>query len=77
MSVKNHRSSAVSSSTYHLPPPEEFHQTKRRGHHQQALDEICALGLSAATPMAAIGAEAASTMVCWKRRIDDGRWYHT
>lgn len=74
-SVKNHRSSAVSSSTYHLPPLKEFHQTKRRGHHQQAIDEIHTLGLSAATLMATRSRSRSSTMVCWKRRNDEERWY--
>ncbi len=37
---------------------------KRRGHHQQARNEIHTLGLGAATPIATIGAEAASTVVC-------------
>jgi len=44
------------------------------GHHRQALDEICALGLGVATPMAMIEAKAASTMVCWKCQNDEGRW---
>ena len=37
---------------------------KRRGRHQRARNEIRALGLGAATPIATIGAEAASTVVC-------------
>ncbi len=49
-----------------LVPCTEFHQTKRTGHHQQAIDEIRALGLGAATPMATMEAEATSTMVCRK-----------
>ncbi len=61
----------------HLPlaPPKEFHQIKCRGHHQQAIDEIRTLGLGAATPVLAIGAKAASTMVCWKHPKWRGRWY--
>ena len=50
-----------------LVPYTEFYQTKRTGHHQQAIDEIRALGLGTATPMATMEAEVASTMVCRKR----------
>jgi hypothetical protein len=40
---------------------------QRRGHHQQAMDEIHSFDLGAANPIATIGAEATSIMVCWKR----------
>jgi hypothetical protein len=35
-------------------PSKEFHQTKGRGHHQQAIDKIRAFGLGTATPMVMI-----------------------
>ncbi len=60
--------------SYHLPPPKELHQTKCRGHHNQAIDEIRVLGLGAATPMVTIWAKVASTMVCWKHQNDEGRY---
>jgi hypothetical protein len=50
-----------------IVPCTVFHQTKCMGHYQQVIDEVRALGLGAATPMATIEAEATKTMVCWKR----------
>ena len=53
---QNHMLSAMYSSSYPMPPLKNHTRPSK----------TCTLGLGATAPMTTIGAEASSTMVCWK-----------